>query len=335
MSSQTKFQKFSLATIVSVYVLILVGAVVRSQGAGMGCPDWPRCFGSYVPPTSISELPADYKEAFLIQRIDKNERLSLTLENLGFYTLADRVSNDPKIHQTHEFNVIKTWIEYVNRLVGVAIGILVFINMILSFKYRKEKVIIPILGVLVFVLTGFQGWIGSLVVSTNLLPGFITFHMMLALLIVVLLIWMYIIGGHSESWKVSSRVKWVVGLFGLLLVPQIITGTLTREQVDLILDSGVLRNSLIYELRGSFYVHRSYSWLLMGLAFGTFFLLRKNGFDYWSKAILFVVLSELAIGVLLVFLNMPVILQPFHLLLATVLFGGLFYLFLRIETVND
>jgi cytochrome c oxidase assembly protein subunit 15 len=165
---KNRFRKVNLISIILLFVLILAGGVVRSTGSGMGCPDWPKCFGMYVPPTSSAELPKDYKDKYVAGRLAKNQRFAKTLDVFGFSDLARRIRDDKSILVPEEFNAAKTWTEYVNRLLGEITGLALLLTAILSFAYRKENKLIIFLCILNVVLVGFQAWLGSIVVSTNL-----------------------------------------------------------------------------------------------------------------------------------------------------------------------
>ena len=337
MLSKKLFLKINSITIGSVLVLILVGSIVRSLGAGMGCPDWPKCFGAYVPPTSPEGLPEDYLEIFRNERLSKNERLAGTFTKLGFDDLAYRITNDPLILTEQEFDTTKAWIEYINRLVGVLIGFFVLANMVLSFSVRKENVWIPVVGVAIFVLTGFQGWVGSLVVSTNLLHGFITFHMLLALLIVALLIWINLKVRNVERIQ-DKRLFLVCASLLVLFIPQIVLGTEVRGIIDDLLVSNDDRSSWASFLsETSFYVHRSYSWLFFIGVIGVVYLIKKEGYENILRVsiqLLALVVLAMIAGISMVKFGFPFWLQPLHLIIGTGIFSLLFYLTLRFKFSN-
>src|SRR5882757_2076802 len=142
--AKRKFQFFNLAAIVLLFILILAGGIVRSTGSGMGCPDWPKCFGGYIPPTSSSELPKDYKQKYVAERVAKNQRFAKTLDVFGYSDLAKRIREDKSILVPEEFNAARTWTEYINRLIGAASGIFLLLTAILAFSYSSENKWIPV-----------------------------------------------------------------------------------------------------------------------------------------------------------------------------------------------
>jgi cytochrome c oxidase assembly protein subunit 15 len=232
------FRRISLITVLAVYFLILVGGIVRSTGSGMGCPDWPKCFGSLFPPTSVNQLPSDYQEIYLRKRVEKNEKFVAQLDRLGFKNKAEQIRNDKSILIEEEFNATKTWIEYINRLIGAVIGVLVLLTLIKSLPLWSQDKLIPLLAFINLILVLFQAWIGSIVVSTNLLTWMITLHMVLALLIVCLLLFI-----HYRSYKLAypiipmtekpKRLFSILLIAFLLMIIQIVLGTQVRESVDI------------------------------------------------------------------------------------------------------
>lgn len=340
---QRFFIQFSWITIIAVYLLILVGGIVRSTGSGMGCPDWPKCFGQYVPPTDISQLPANYKDIYAQKRKEKNLRLVGFLKTIGMSEAAERVQNDETIYIEEDFSVRKTWIEYLNRLLGVLIGLLIIITLISSFSYYKTKPIIPFLSFLSLVLVGFQGWIGSIVVSTNLLQGMITLHMFLAVVQVLLMAYTVNLAslGAMPTRKISFGLSTMIWINILFSFGQVLLGTQVRESVDVVAhqigNSG--RNLWIENLDWRFYIHRTYS--LMLIAFNIFMLykLKKESFfasikRLYQGLIAVLILTTLT-GAIMAYFAIPAFTQPIHLLLATVMMGLEWEIWLRIKKESE
>jgi heme a synthase len=328
--SSKRFRIIGVITIASVYFLILVGGIVRSTGSGMGCPDWPKCFGSWVPPTKVDQLPADYLEVYRDKRIQKNLDLARNLERMGFSEVAHQLVNNPAAHIETAFNPTKTWIEYVNRLVGVTIGILIFLTAVFSFAYYRKDNVIIYLSLLSLLLVGFQGWLGSIVVSTNLLPETITVHMALALVLVALLIY-----AIARSQAATLRVRtfrfsaWHLFLLWLavfLSFYQILLGTQVREMIDEIAFryNYLRRPEWIGQLDMAFYIHRSFSAfvLLVNVYLGyRLFRLKDGLLNRLIVGLIGLLVLEILFGVMMVEWAIPAVLQPLHLVVATLIFG--------------
>ncbi|MEQ8336817.1 MAG: COX15/CtaA family protein [Cyclobacteriaceae bacterium] len=326
MNKVSVFRSINLTTIIAVYLLILVGGLVRTLGAGMGCPDWPKCFGQYTPPSSRSELPENYQEFFTGKRLEKSTRLASVLSAIGFEKAADKILNNPELAEDTPYSFSKAWIEYINRIIGVIIGLLIILNAWWSLKLRKKSTSLAFIGVFAFILVVFQGWVGSLVVATNLLPGFITFHMVLALLLVAMLLVQQV---KVRDFKEEITGKWqLLILLGMFFI-QIILGTGVREQIDVLVHQGIERGAWIGQLGMGFYIHRSFS-ILIVLLTGWLIWLNKDKFlkSPMLLALASVIGLEILVGIVLAYLNVPAAAQPAHLLLGSVGFGMIFYLFL-------
>ena len=74
-----------------VYLVILAGGIVRMTGSGMGCPDWPKCFGYLIPPTERSQL--DWKS-----NSDFNKNQIIIIDEKLFFAINDFKSKDKFKH---------------------------------------------------------------------------------------------------------------------------------------------------------------------------------------------------------------------------------------------
>jgi heme a synthase len=335
-SFHKRFRNIGILTVLAVYFLILVGGIVRSTGSGMGCPDWPKCFGSWIPPTDVSQLPENYLEVYKQKRIEKNQKLAGFLDNLGFDEVSASIFSHPSQYIETEFNVTKTWIEYLNRLVGVLIGFFILLTVVYSIPYLKTDKAIFYLALGSFILVGIQGWLGSIVVSTNLLPITVTVHMALALILVAIL--QYAVTRTQKenlTNKIvsSSKIYFTLWLLASLTFVQILLGTQVREEVDFVsfTMNGLERDSWIDQLGTSFYIHRSFSILIFAvhvyLAF-MIFKLKSRLLTKMTIAMLAIVVAEIIFGVIMSYFAIPAFLQPLHLTFAALLFGVQFQLLL-------
>ena len=136
-----EFTKIAKITLVLIYLVIIAGAVVRMTGSGMGCPDWPKCFGYFIPPTEQSQLEFkpnhDYKKGVVII---KNEALVVAKSNFKSSENFETGNWEPYTkHDYAVFNPTHTWVEYINRLLGALAGLATLVLAIVSFRFWKIK----------------------------------------------------------------------------------------------------------------------------------------------------------------------------------------------------
>jgi heme a synthase len=325
---EKKFRRVALLTIFSVLFLIWVGGWVRSTGSGMGCPDWPKCFGVWIPPTAESQLPPDYLEHFVALRKKKNERLTKMLNAFGFTDLAIKIQNDPNINEHEPFNVYKTWIEYINRLVGVLVGFFIILTVWFAFPLRHSRPMVFWLSFIGLIGVLFEGWLGSIVVSTNLLPSLITVHMFVAMMILVVLIMAYMRSKvNFYNQEIPRTLGWIGVGVSIIALMQVMFGTQVRESVDVVAKNlgAAERMEWINNLGTMYQIHIRFYWIfLIGLAFWLWKLkayILKESVLKWSTLLLGAMVGiEILIGIAMHYFAIPPILQPIHLLLGTGIF---------------
>ncbi len=291
----TSFQRLALITTLLTYVLIAVGGLVRASGAGLGCPDWPKCFGSWIPPVSAAELPAQFDPA--------------------------------------QFNPTLMWTEYLNRLLGVSVGFAILATTVSAWRRhrRAPRIVWPIVAALL--LTGFQGWLGGRVVAHELAAWIVTTHMLVALVIVQLLLWATVesLVADRPAARPSTALRafgwWAWAATALLLV-QVAFGTLVRGKIDQALDAAVPRMEALDSVGAFDTTHRELAMAVM-LAVVALWLgawLRHGGHTALARAAgvaVGAVVAQVVAGMTLAGLALPPVAQVAHLTLASVLLGAL------------
>lgn len=312
--------RFHWSTLIMIYLVIIAGSIVRITDSGMGCPDWPKCFNQYIPPTSISDLPENYQQYYSAVREKKIKKFTSFLTKVGLQEKAKLINADKSLLYEQPFNVWNTWLEYINRLIGALAGLFILGGFIYAWRQKEKKRIKILLGLGLILLTFFQAWWGSMVVATNIVPWVLTIHMVIA---TIMISWqILIISTWSNSLITISRTLKIIALIGLIIfLFQIIIGTQVRQIVDHWLDSSS-RSDLVLDKFDLFLSHRSLALfvVLFSLFLGIYSYLTKQKLVE-IKIFIICVIIEALVGKILADYSLPYFLQPIHLLLAMVSFG--------------
>lgn len=323
------YYKFTQLLLVFVFLVIVAGSIVRTTGSGMGCPDWPTCFGNAIPPTQEYQVHFQAKHTYKAgQFIIYNDSLKYAKES--FTSGNTYVANNWQQYEKNNyatFNVAQTWIEYINRLVTGLLGFVIIAHIVWSFRlfWKKQRSIVW-WSLSLLLLTGFEAWLGKLVVDTNLAVVKITLHMLFALLIGFVAV--IILHKLSNKPKVINRqLKWLSTVSFVVVLLQIILGTDVREQVDEIsvAMSFAGRETWIGQLNNVFTIHQSFAWVAALVCIYLYWQsLSFQALQRTAYFIFFLVIATIAAGLILLNLNLPQAVQPLHLLLSSLLLTALF-----------
>lgn len=309
-----RFQKTAVAALVSVLLLIFVGAIVRVTGAGMGCPDWPTCWGCLIPPTQVEDVNFD---KLPIERFQKR---------------AEREGRDPgsitreSLHA--EFNPRHVWTEYINRLCSLPVGFFSLALFIAAFWQRQKRPLVFWMAFSSLALVLINAWMGARIVYSGLKPGVITTHLALAMLLlgaIVYCAWR----GTDTPWRAeiasSSRGTLRAALLVLLgtIVAEGILGSQIREITDEMAKSHHLapRAEWIGELEHTwlYLVHRSFSWAVLAAAVWAFLIAKRHGsVGRVAQVVLGIVLAQMVLGIVMSQIHLYAWVQVLHVGLAAV-----------------
>ena len=303
-----KFYKFSFFTTIATYLLIFIGGLVRVSGAGLGCPDWPTCFGRWIPPTSIDQVPADMVD---------------------------------------QFNITLAWIEYSNRFCGMLVGLLILtvaIWAILKFRDNK-KILYPACSAAI--LTAITGLQGAKVISSMLEPVIITVHMLLALLIVSLMIYTtaqayYHLHPEKPTSKLTKNMSGQVKMLWIFGFIQILLGTQVRSTIEHLMRQFPDLDSLGWLSKVGMlnHLHMTVGVIVVAYTFHVAVKLLKEKEKLTTlahKTVLFLMVAvslQLLIGITFMIIATQPITQVFHLWVASLFIGSVLLLYLSIKRLE-
>lgn len=322
--NEVRFYRFCLYTIVCVTMLFFLGGLVRSTGSGMGCPDWPLCFGKIAPPLHADQLPADYKEIFLQKRKTKIERFIKLLENNGMHKEADKIRQSPALLVAHDFNTATAYTEYINRLFGVLTGLFMLLTLFFSFKLPNPNFQV-LWSVLATVMIVFNGWLGSIVVDSNLFPGLVSVHFIFAFAAIVFLMLAW---HHGKKYSYTSNMlgtyRYLFLFVFLASVIQIFSGINVRTLVETRFPDEMISLESFLQLGNGFDFHRYFPGIILvalSLLLIKARLQKEQNRLYNLLWILWgIVLLQISTGALNIVMQLPTIAQVGHITLGSLLF---------------
>ena len=191
-SSPQRLKALTLLILTLTFELVLVGAFTRLTDSGLGCPDWPGCYGQASPLGAHSEISA----------------------------AQQAMPTGPVTHS-------KAWIEMIHRYLATSVGVLIIVLTVWTWRvWRRERqlAVHPVWPTITLAWVCLQGAFGALTVTMKLFPAIVTLHLLLALGLLVLLMAQAIRYSGWREIALSSRLRFGLKVVAALLLVQIALG---------------------------------------------------------------------------------------------------------------
>lgn len=170
-------------------VVVVVGAYVRLSDAGLGCPDWPGCYGHLDVPDTAAEIAAAHA-AYPDKPLDAG----------------------------------RAWKEMAHRYIAGALGVLILVIAVAAWRMRARLGQAPWLATALVGVVGVQALLGKWTVTMLLKPAIVTGHLIGGMTTLALLCWLALRQGSGFARRAGVGLRWQAGLGLGLLAGQIVLG---------------------------------------------------------------------------------------------------------------
>jgi len=330
-SDVNKYKKLVSVTLFLTFDLIMFGAYTRLTDSGLGCPDWPGCYGAANPLISHAAISA--AQAAM-----------------------------PQGPVTH----FKAWVEMVHRYLAASVGILIVAQVLIAWIKRKRFAGAPLFATALLFFVGLQGAFGMWTVTMKLQPVIVTIHLLLGMTLLAMLVWLSArihglapkaerVAHEALTLKWPARFAWLILLMQIALGGWVSTNYAVLACTDYPLCHGVLIPEMDFEhgfglwrelgktvggeylsfsaLTAIHWVHRNFALLVMLTSGYCALRARKmTGVSNIANAILAVLLIQFCSGLANILLSWPLPVAVLHNGGAALLLGLLTVLNYRVQS---
>ncbi|NYT62928.1 COX15/CtaA family protein [Alcaligenaceae bacterium] len=303
----SRYRKLVFFTWFLTLDLIMFGAFVRLTDSGLGCPDWPGCYGKITP-------------------IGASGHIEQALQAMPYGAVS----------------FSKAWIEMIHRYVGSILGMLIIAIVYMAWRYRRQLGNTPRLAVVTLIAVCIQGAFGAWTVTHQLMPVVVTSHLLGGMILLALMTWLAAREkAHAAiSAQAAHWLPWMAGGLILLFVQIALGGWVSTNYAALacmdfptchgawippmdfeggysliralgMLPSGDMISQ--YALTAIHWVHRNFAFAVFAyLGILAWKMLAEPGLQGPAKLLLGLLLAQLLTGLTTIFFQWPLLIAVLH-----------------------